>query len=139
VNTVEKMIAAAIVERFGDMPEDIQRHCNVASYDLYFGPYEPGHWRVEYGDDALPDYSFHASVDIVRDWIDGSTGAGYVQDGCWSDREPHGEWHNPETEEYTDDFMGDESGWEYVEPWEYYEVTDKDIRNHYAGKLAEYF
>jgi hypothetical protein len=126
---MERLIRESIREHYGQMPDSVNQHANAAGHDLYFGPYDADFWRIENGDDSLPDYSFAESCRIVGEWLEETyPGALWVcgDSACVMLAEPTGEWYNPETDEYSDEHMGDGEGWEYYEPGTYYEI-DREL------------
>ena len=85
------------------MPERIRRLANIATMDLYFGPYSAE--NLDDDEERELYKSFHYALDEIKAWSNDLPGTLYVDLDCESasDSEPEG---------YTDDDTG-----EWIEPY----------------------
>lgn len=127
VQTSEQAREQAIREHY-PMPADIRAHASSANFDLYFGPLGFDHWRVESGNDSLPDYDWCESRDIFHEWLADLDTVYYEPDtGCILESEPEGEWYHAELDEYSSEWQEESEGWQYYEPEPYYSIDSAEI------------
>lgn len=103
----QKKIRKLVSEHFQkDMPERIRRLANIATMDLYFGPYPPD-YEFE-GEFNWP--GFENAVDEIKTWIEKNIPSDLWVDidcECIMTKEPEGYFETNEdgTEEYIEPFL----------------------------------
>jgi hypothetical protein len=120
-NQLKTIIRAEI-----SVPETIQRLANIATLDLYFGPYTTANLDDEW---ERKNYTFQTALESIRNWADTNLQDCWIDVDCGAvmDREPEG-------------YLDEETG-EYVEPYldQTYYLTAKELLAFLFNKtLVEY-
>ena len=118
----KKKIRKLVSEHFEkDIPERIRRLSNIASYDLYFGPFPPD--KEFEGDFDWP--GFEKAIDEIKPWIESN-----IPSDLWVDIDC-----DYIMEKEPDGYLDDETG-EYIEPFlEYYHLDSfKEIASYIFNK-----